>query len=231
MDPAGYINGGNLYQFVVGNPVALVDPLGLEESAPSKFDGTGKYAPVKIGDKTIGVGAILTQNGGEEYIRIIARPPKEDPNGYHCDKCEVIQFVHRIVTDPGPGKIVFKNKNGDTYDNTTDPDNPKYRTDNNKAGSPLASKEYTGARRNADKRIFDFADAPKFGVDGKAEKVIFDTYLVCDGKVTFHVHWERHKTAMGVKSYENVSGEAASGLPPWAVKTLTDDGFENPTGG
>jgi len=33
-DPAGYINGANTYQFVMGNPVGNVDPWGLYSSSP-----------------------------------------------------------------------------------------------------------------------------------------------------------------------------------------------------
>lgn len=35
-EPMGYVDGANLYQFVDSNPVALVDPAGLQAQPPSQ---------------------------------------------------------------------------------------------------------------------------------------------------------------------------------------------------
>lgn len=39
-EPAGYVDGANLYQFVTGSPVGNVDPMGLKEERRNNGDGT-----------------------------------------------------------------------------------------------------------------------------------------------------------------------------------------------
>lgn len=226
-EPMGYVDGQNLYQFVLSNPVAMLDPLGLA-AADGSFKGAGSGGTIAIDGAGVDVGVALKKQGQEEYIWLITQPNKNSPKKYPCQDCEWLQFVHRIVENPD-GPIAFKNKNGDIYKNTTDPTKPEYRTDNNNKNSPYASKDYKGAQHNPNTATLLFVDAPVFAVQGKAEKAIYDAFLVCGGKVVYHVHWERHKTAGGASSYENISGQAASTLPDWAKGTLKGNGFDDPT--
>jgi uncharacterized protein RhaS with RHS repeats len=228
-DPIGYDDGMNPYEFVHGNPVGLVDPMGLA-AEDGKFEGVGGSTVINIDGKPVQIGVQTMKAGNNEYIGIISRASKDAKEKYPCEKLEWIQFVYRIVENPDKNvKYQFKNKNGDIYDATTDPANPIRRTDNNIKGSPISTKEYKGAQRKPDIHQMTFVDAPTFPVTGKAEKAIYDAFLLADGKIVYHVHWERHKTIAGDATYENVSGDPASELPTWAKDTLKKDGFKDPT--
>jgi hypothetical protein len=54
----------------------------------------------------------------------------------------------------------------------------------------------------------------------------FDAYLVDDGKVYYHVHWER-VNRKGDKTYENISGEPTDRLPWYALGGSLPGGWQD----
>jgi RHS repeat-associated protein len=85
-DPAGYVDGASLYQYVASAPVALVDPLGLFQVPGSLIDGTSTAVPrgspalfragVAGGAAFVGIvlGATIYYTGAGEYVGIAGYP-------------------------------------------------------------------------------------------------------------------------------------------------------------
>ena len=51
-DPAGYVDGANLYQFVGGNPLRFADPFGLQETrlGPTTAPTNPTFPPAGFGE-------------------------------------------------------------------------------------------------------------------------------------------------------------------------------------
>src|ERR1700704_3747389 len=56
-EPAGYVDGPNLYEFVESNPVGLLDPMGLQATS----------RPAALGDAALGGGS-ATFNAGDYSV-------------------------------------------------------------------------------------------------------------------------------------------------------------------
>lgn len=219
VEGSGARGWSNQYRAFLDNPIAMVDPLGLQ-AEDGKFSGPGKVAGIKVDENDVNVAAMLQKKKDQESINLITQPGKGAPKN-SCDKCEWLQFVYRTVDD---GKAKFKNKSGDVYPSSTD-DKPYRRTDNNNKDSAFSTTAYVGANRSATTGALQFIDAPVIPVAGKA---VYDSYLVCGGRVVYHIHWERIRDAAGNLKYDNISGDPATGLPPWAGDVLTRDNLPNP---
>ena len=87
--------------------------------------------------------------------------------------------------------------------------------------APVVRKDMGGQKGG----YFDFYDNPNFRAEGKAEKFVADDFLICDGQVVYHIHWELHKDKDGKTSYKNIKGEKADKLPNYGKETLAKDGF------
>lgn len=230
-EPAGYVDGQSLYEYVQSNSVALVDPLGLQAATSQPANDLSGYSgavTVKVDDGEITIGLRQRQLQGQEYVFIVVQSKTR------CDqKVDVIQFVHRIFGNYEKAK--FRNHNGDIYDSTTDPNNPINRTDNYAPGSSHVSRPGAGKdrarppvmRRDKGDGTYEFMfyDAPGFTPEAKDEKAIYDDFVLYGGKVVYQLHWERWKKADGSTSYpeDQAWGKPAAELPDWAKKTLERD--------
>jgi hypothetical protein len=235
-EPAGYVDGQNLYEYVQSNPIALVDPLGLQAAASQPANGLSGYqgaVTVKVDDGEITIALRTREVNKQELVWVVVQSKTR------CDqKVDVIQFVHRIFGNYEKAK--FRNHNGDIYDSTTDPKAPNYRTDNYAPGSPYVSLPGAAkdrarppvVRRDKGDGTYEFMfyDGPGFTPEAKDEKAIFDDFVLYGGKIVYQLHWERWKKADGSTSYpaDQAWGKPATELPDWATKTLERDKLPMP---
>jgi RHS repeat-associated protein len=229
-DPAGYVDGADLYLFDIGDPPTFDDPYGTTAAtapAPGHLEGNGGKATIGVGTDNVTF-QVNVVNTGAIYLT-------SGSATLSCDKCEWLQFVHRIFGNYDPAQ--YQNHNGDIYNSTTDPKNPIYRTDNANKGNPYATGG--GLNKPPVKRtpntpngnMIQFKDNPSFTPAAKSEQAIYDDFFVCQGKVLYHITWEKDKTAGGGTSYTNISGDPVNppnSLPDPFVNTLKRDGFKWP---
>lgn len=117
-DPAGYVDGENLYQYVMSSPQYYLDPFGTQTSqpgSPTKFAGKTKHGEFQHFQRSIQAG----RNG---------MPPAENqniidfiPNESNC--CDEISFIQVVyITDPkgnpiDPPDIPKRARERETEDN------------------------------------------------------------------------------------------------------------------
>jgi hypothetical protein len=75
--------------------------------------------------------------------------------------------------------------------------------------------------------IFDRPELGDVADDIAEETAIADAFLVADGKVYYHVHWERVLSPKGGGEYVNIKGEdlACKKLPQYLTKERLPGGF------
>jgi uncharacterized protein RhaS with RHS repeats len=135
-DPAGYVDGPNLYEYVRSRPVSATDPLGLA-ARPATQPGTQPVKP-NILPKPVfaGFGAFTLQQlmstTGEVGAGIFLQTWLQfDANPKNCPPCKKIRLVQAIrFTEPGKGHTVPDTLKGFddlmTAGDKTNPDKSKW---------------------------------------------------------------------------------------------------------
>jgi hypothetical protein len=143
------------------------------------------------------------------------------------NKPHLLQFVYReiIKADGSHVSQSFTNKTGSTYNTTTDPAHPNWNTDS--ASSPNPYYEGAGVYRTDDDGLTTF-DVPGLNSPGPGEtwRATFKSYAICDGKVVREITWVREKKSGSAPTY-TASVAKASGLPDWAKKQITANGYDS----
>jgi len=242
-DPAGYIDGPNMYQFEDSNPATLVDPSGLaatisepgfnENSIIVDLPDDGHVALADGIEGTVSVypdydfDAVLKTKQGPQNksysraIEIKLTAPKS------CTKYKWLQFGRSVrlagKTEVGGFvQIDIKKaiKYGETSVDSRDPASPF-----NNVGGVYDLTDTVSATLDApDVRI-----SPADKALGVTEEIFYgDDFLVSDpgGQVYYHVHWERVGYADGTSEYTNVGGEPISKLPAWASTPTLPQGYD-----
>ena len=156
--------------------------------------------------------------------------------GNDVSKCRWLQFTY-ASRKKADGKEV-----GGDYSVWAYSDSFVYRfgpegrhVDGKPGGLPFYDAEGMNNRSTKETSIFDSPNVDLKEEQGFVEgRAIFDTFLICSGKVVYHVHWEMvgHAENGQIKrSYEKISGKAADGLPPWGQGDELPGGFRRKSNG
>lgn len=194
---------------------------GCMDCALSGRGGTSQYRDDAV---EVSTGVRLTENGtplGSDAIQMRVK----------CDKNpHVLQFVNReiIRKDGTPDSRLLTTKGG-TYNTTTDPKNPVWRTDTGGKPSPYYEKGPHAVACNCPGELIVWDQpslAPAAG-SGETWRANFSAFIICDGKVIRRVDWTRSQTDGGQPSY-SVNVTNATSLPQWATDTMSAQGFTYP---
>ena len=227
-DPTGaeYVDGPNLYQLEVSNPVNGVDPFGLEtwtRTGGTEVKEGGGEVKLKNGDTgTVTVWKNYAGKKGDTTIsgdgEIELEFKTADAAKKSCVDAHWIQFTRREYFDLKNSKIddtyesngVYQKLN-ETYLDTswTTPDSVYYDTYGNNSSSGTE---------------MSLLDGPSLPYGAKYSKVSFiaDSFLIVNKQVVFHVHWEYVGTpdANRVWSFDltNIKGGATDSLGDFGQK-------------
>jgi uncharacterized protein RhaS with RHS repeats len=218
-DPISFTVGDvNLYEYGLSGPTRWLDPSGLDSERISgteveRAGGTvdlpgGAKGTVKVYKNVTLKNPVYESSAGWIQLEFTSTAP--------CEKCHWLQFVYRYRKDKEGKEVPGTYATGDAFHyygvrgrhvDSSHPTDPFY--------------DKNGEKRREEKEISIF-DRPNIDTlkGGTETGAVYDAYLICDGRVYYHVHWEAinrpDASREWSRTYENVSGEKTDKLPPWA---------------
>lgn len=212
-DPAQYVDGMDRYQFVGSNPIAMVDPSGLDDGGGENTGPTTESAhkyhrsggtqvgslsePVgDLGDVTVWTDAHLSPDG-QPRLTLDSKEMWFSFNAKKACDCHWIQFIKALATKDGQrwtGEFpLYNNDNSVRWEQFGNDYNLEVDTS---VKSPWADKTGTIiVPHGSDAETFD---SPLLGAPAdKFTAVLIDveTLLVCSGKIRYHASWDREWTS------------------------------------
>jgi len=237
-DPAGYIDGPNMYQMELSNPVSLLDPSGLSVTITGE-DFNENSIIVDLPDE----GHVALADGIEGIVSVYA-----DYDATYLNDGQPGTVDRGIVVKLTARKgcldyhwLQFATRTRETADGTkvggiyyTGVKYEKYGETHVDSSSLTSAYNTHGVVEYTD-TAHGSIDAP--GVLNSPEDtvlkitkqtVVVDDFLVGDGgKVYYEVHWERVGYADGTSEYLNVGGDPINKLPQWARARKLINGYAN----
>lgn len=241
VDPIGFDGGDvNLYRAEGNDPTNAVDPSGLQEmkeietirGTESKLEkGTFKFKD-RTGMVKVLIDVTVKNRRGvrdERLIQIQFTADKDIPANTHW-----LQFGYRKTLDKDGKEVqgIFPQKRGGRkiwikkgernrfVDCMSLPD----------AGIPAYFDATPGVSRRRARELTIF-DKPGFDPTTRMfseQTFVFDTFLVIEGKVYYHLQWKQVailKDGKWVAKYTDIKGEPVNRLPDWARQDKLPGGF------
>lgn len=143
--------------------------------------------------------------------------------------CRWLQFVYRVRKDelgkevPGVYQTDLFHPYGEAgrHVDSGHPTDPHYDAEGRSVRSDTESSLIDGPSVDPQRGIHEV-------------RAVFDAFLICHGRVVYHVHWERvgrrGPNERWSRRYENVRGGPADGLPDWARGDKVTGGWQRTDG-
>lgn len=135
--------------------------------------------------------------------------------GIGIHDCRWLQFVYRVRRNAAGAEVpgVYQTDLFYPYGEAG------RHVDSGHPSDPFYDAEGRSVRNDHESSLLD---GPSVDPQSAIQEIraIFDAFLICHGRVVFHVHWERvgrrDPDGRWTRRYEDVNGGAADGLPDWA---------------